>query len=76
MELRANAGGDNNLFSTERKIRKQKLKIEEQSKKQYDRDQQQSQTNVFDFINETLSNQRKISFILFYTYRINSNSCQ
>lgn len=65
MELRENAGGDKNLFSAERKIRKQKMKMEEQRKKQYEREQQRSRCNIFDFINETLSGQRKISRLYF-----------
>ncbi|KYQ46904.1 Zinc finger CCCH-type with G patch domain-containing protein [Trachymyrmex zeteki] len=58
MELREFAGDDKNLFSAERKMRKQQQKLEQQRERQYQR-QKQKQDNVFNFINEALGDKRE-----------------
>lgn len=52
MALREKAGGDVNLFKVEKRLRRLQQKHEQQSKRQYERDNQQM--NVFDFINSKL----------------------
>jgi predicted ThiF/HesA family dinucleotide-utilizing enzyme len=52
MELREKAGGDVNLYKVEKRLRRLQQKHEQQSKRQYERDNQR--TNVFDFINSKL----------------------
>lgn len=59
MQLREFAGGDKDLFSAERKMRKQQRKVEQQSERQYQRDKEDSKSNVFNFINKTLGDKRK-----------------
>ncbi|XP_015602108.1 zinc finger CCCH-type with G patch domain-containing protein [Cephus cinctus] len=59
MELRENAGGDKDLFSVERKMRKQKRKLEQQREKQYQKEVQREKSNVFNFINTTLGDKPK-----------------
>ncbi|XP_014206891.1 zinc finger CCCH-type with G patch domain-containing protein [Copidosoma floridanum] len=56
MTLRENAGGDKNLFSVERKMQKQKKKLEQQRQKEYLREKQREKNNVFNFMNATLGN--------------------
>lgn len=58
MELRENAGGDKNLFSVERKMRKQQQKLEQQREKQYQREKEREENNIFNFINATLGDKR------------------
>ncbi|XP_015126841.1 zinc finger CCCH-type with G patch domain-containing protein [Diachasma alloeum] len=56
MELRENAAGDNNLFTVERRLLKQKHKIDQQFAKQSDnREKKQRGKDIFDFINNSLS---------------------
>lgn len=55
MQLREMANGDKNLFSAERKMQKQKLKLEQQRQRQYEKEQRIEKSDVFNFINETLS---------------------
>ncbi|KAK9310675.1 hypothetical protein QLX08_000011 [Tetragonisca angustula] len=59
MELRENAGGDENLFSVERRMRKQQQKLEQQREKQYQREKEREENNVFNFINATLGDKSK-----------------
>lgn len=59
MELRENAGGDENLFSVERRMRKQQQKLEQQRQKQYQREKEREENNVFNFINATLGDKPK-----------------
>ncbi|XP_076756222.1 zinc finger CCCH-type with G patch domain-containing protein [Xylocopa sonorina] len=59
MELRENAGGDENLFSVERRMRKQQQKLEQQREKQYQREKEREQKNVFNFINATIGDKPK-----------------
>lgn len=54
MALRENAGGDKDLFSVERKMQKQKRKLEQQRKKEYLSEKQKEKNNVFNFLNATL----------------------
>ncbi|KAG7208275.1 hypothetical protein KM043_014518 [Ampulex compressa] len=61
MELRENAGGDKNLFTVERRMRKQRQKLEQQREKQYQREKQRDECNVFNFINATLGDKPKDS---------------
>lgn len=68
MELREFAGGDKDLFSAERKMRKQQRKLEQQREKQYQRDKQKEDSNVFNFLNKTLGDRRK------FTYKNNVNN--
>lgn len=57
MELRERAGGDKDLFSAERKLRREQRKQEELSRRNYERD---VRTDVFDYLNETVfTNVRK-----------------
>lgn len=62
MELRENAGGDKNLFSVERKMRKQQQKLEQQREKQYQREKEREENNIFNFINATLGDKRMFHF--------------
>jgi len=60
MELREAAGDDKDLFSAERKMRKQQ-KLEQQRERQYQRKKQkEDDNNVFNFINKTLGDKRKL----------------
>ncbi|KAH0951498.1 hypothetical protein HN011_002974 [Eciton burchellii] len=59
MELREFAGGDKDLFSAERKMRKQQQKLERQRERQYQREKQREDSNVFNFINKTLGDKPK-----------------
>ncbi|XP_011861995.1 PREDICTED: zinc finger CCCH-type with G patch domain-containing protein [Vollenhovia emeryi] len=59
MELREFAGNDKDLFSAERKMRKQQHKMERQREKQYQREKQKEDSNVFNFINKTLGDKPK-----------------
>lgn len=54
MELRENADGDKDLFTVERRMRRQYKKLEQQREKQYQREKQKESNNVFNFINATL----------------------
>ena len=87
MNLRENAGGDKNLFSVERKMQKQKRKLEQKREKKYLREKQREKNNVFNFMNTTLGNKgkltnsvylQKLSFILYFTFvtifRVSTNS--
>lgn len=60
MELREIAGGDKDLFSAERKMRKQQQKLEQQRERQYQREKQKEDRNVFNFINKTLGDKCKL----------------
>lgn len=62
MELREFAGDDKDLFSAERKMRKQQ-KLEQQRKRQYQRAKQKEDSNVFNFINKALGDKRKLKKI-------------
>lgn len=53
MKLREQAGGDKNLFSVERKLKRLQRKQQRQNERVYE--QQCKQKNVFDFINNTLA---------------------
>lgn len=61
MELREHAGGDKNLFSVERRMRRQQQKLEQQRVKQYQREKQKEKKNIFNFINTTLGDKRTIT---------------
>lgn len=60
MELRENAGGDKNLFSVERRMRKQQRRLEQQRERQYRRVKQREEKTIFNFINATLGDKSKI----------------
>lgn len=66
MALREQAGGDEDLFTVERKMRKQQRKMEIQRQKQYEKEKQRKDHNVFNFINVTLNDKRdgKYFFII------------
>lgn len=53
MQLRENAGGDKDLFSVERKLKRLKKRQEKQNEKAYEREK--NKTDVFNFLNKTLS---------------------
>ncbi|XP_034945581.1 zinc finger CCCH-type with G patch domain-containing protein isoform X2 [Chelonus insularis] len=53
MELRLNAGGDEDLYSVEKRMKKERLKLEKKQQKQYEREKNRNST-VFNFINDTL----------------------
>lgn len=59
MEVREFAGNDKDLFSAERKMRKQQRKLEQQREKQYEREKRKEDSNVFNFINKALGDRRK-----------------
>ncbi|XP_014473719.1 PREDICTED: zinc finger CCCH-type with G patch domain-containing protein [Dinoponera quadriceps] len=59
MELREFAGGDKDLFSVERKMRKQQQKSEQQRERQYQKEKERENSNVFNFINKTLGDKPK-----------------
>lgn len=54
MNLREKHGGDKNLFSVERKMKKQQKKQELRNRKAYEREQKND--DVFKFLNKTLTN--------------------
>lgn len=60
MEIREFAGNDKDLFSAERKMRKEQRKLEQQREKQYEREKRKQDSNVFNFINKTLGDKRKL----------------
>ncbi|XP_051167034.1 zinc finger CCCH-type with G patch domain-containing protein [Leptopilina boulardi] len=60
MHLREMANGDKNLFSAERKMQKQKLKMEQQRQRQYEKEQKIEKSDIFNFINDTLSSKAKM----------------
>lgn len=53
MKLREQAGGDKNLFSVERKLKRLQRKQEKQNERAYEK--QSKQRDVFDFINNSLA---------------------
>lgn len=53
MKLREQAGGNKDLFSVERKMKRLQRKQQKQSEREYDR--QSKKKDVFNFINDTLS---------------------
>lgn len=53
MKLRENAGGDKDLFSVERKMKRLQKKHEAQSKRNYENEKKK--VDMFNFINKTLS---------------------
>ncbi|KAJ8976943.1 hypothetical protein NQ317_010139 [Molorchus minor] len=55
MKLREQSGGDKDLFSVEKKLKKMQRKQEMQSKKAYERESKK--VDVFNFINKTLGEQ-------------------
>lgn len=57
MQLRENAGGDKNLFSAERKLKRLQRRQEVLSRKAYEREK--NRTDVFNFMNENLSVKRR-----------------
>ncbi|XP_011702720.1 PREDICTED: zinc finger CCCH-type with G patch domain-containing protein [Wasmannia auropunctata] len=59
MELREFAGDDKDLFSAERKMRKQQQKLEQQRERQYQKEKQKEDNNVFNFINKALGDKPK-----------------
>lgn len=58
MELRQFAGDDKDLFSAERKMRKQQ-KLEQQRERQHQKEKQKEDNNIFNFINKTLGDKPK-----------------
>ncbi|XP_066999121.2 zinc finger CCCH-type with G patch domain-containing protein [Anabrus simplex] len=56
MELRENAGGDENFFKVEKRLKRLKRRQEMLNKKAYAREKQN--TNVFDFINSKLTGKK------------------
>ncbi|XP_063972583.1 zinc finger CCCH-type with G patch domain-containing protein [Diachasmimorpha longicaudata] len=55
MELRENAGGDKNLFTVERRLLRQKKKMDQQWAK---KNKKPNERNIFDFINNSLSDKQ------------------
>lgn len=53
MQLRENAGGDKDLFSVERKLKRLQKRQEAQSQKAYEREKKK--VDVFNFLNDKLS---------------------
>lgn len=53
MLLRENAGGDKDLFSVERKLKRLQKRQEAQNQKVYE--QEKKKVNIFNFLNDTLS---------------------
>lgn len=54
MQLRENAGGDKNLFSVERKLKRLQKRQEVQNQKTYEREKKK--VDIFNFLNDTLIN--------------------
>lgn len=67
MVLRENAGGDKDLFSVERKMQKQKRKLEHQRQKEYLREKQKDKNNVFSFLNSAIGNSSKLFISKFFS---------
>lgn len=67
MELREFAGDDKDLFSAERKMRKQQ-KLEQQRERQHQKEKQKEDNNIFNFINKTLGDKRKLREESFIEY--------
>ncbi|XP_058802705.1 zinc finger CCCH-type with G patch domain-containing protein [Phymastichus coffea] len=61
MTLRENAGGDKDLFSVERKMQRQKKKMDQQRQKEYLKMKHREKNDVFNFMNTTLGDKRKDS---------------
>lgn len=59
MELRENAGGDKDLFSVQRRMKKEKRRMEQLREKEYQREIRRERSNVFNFINSTLGDKRE-----------------
>ena len=59
MELREHANGDKDIFSTERKMRKQRQKMKQIRERQYEREKAREKNNLFYFINTTLGKRGK-----------------
>ena len=57
MQLRENAGGDQDLFKVEKRLKRLQKKHQQKSERQYEYEKQQ--TNLFDFINSKLSNKKE-----------------
>lgn len=55
MQLREQAGGDKNLFSVERRLKKLRKKQQRQMEKSYEREKHSKSEDVFHLINRTLS---------------------
>ena len=76
MILKENAGGDKDLFSVERKMQKQKHKLEQQRQKEYLREKQKEKNNVFNFMNATLGDKSKnIVFVSLYLLLVHYLDC-
>lgn len=60
MTLRENAGGDKDLFSVQRKMQKQKKKLEQQRQKEYLREKEREKNDVFSFMNSALGSKCKL----------------
>ncbi|XP_012269744.2 zinc finger CCCH-type with G patch domain-containing protein isoform X1 [Athalia rosae] len=54
MELRENANGDKDLFSVERRLKRQQQRMDQLREKQYQKEIRNERSNVFNFINSTL----------------------
>ncbi|XP_012284436.1 zinc finger CCCH-type with G patch domain-containing protein isoform X2 [Orussus abietinus] len=54
MELRENAGGDEDLFSVQRRMQKEQRKLEQKQEKLYQKEKQREKNNVFNIINAAL----------------------
>lgn len=54
MKLRENAGGDKDLFSVQRRLKKEQRRMEQLREKEYQREIRRERSNVFNFINSTL----------------------
>lgn len=54
MNLREQSNGDKDLFSVERKLKKEQKKQEAINQKAYERDSQQASGDIFSFINENV----------------------
>ncbi|XP_066597078.1 zinc finger CCCH-type with G patch domain-containing protein isoform X2 [Prorops nasuta] len=58
MELRELSGDSKDIFSMEKRIRKQQQQIEKQAERQYHREKERQKHNVFNFLNSTLGDKR------------------
>lgn len=59
MGLRENSGGDKDLFSVERRLKRQERKMKQLRERQYEREKRRERNNIFNFINSTIGDKSK-----------------
>lgn len=60
MDLREFADDNKDLFTAERKMRKQKKQLERQREREYQREKKRADNSVFSFLNKALGYKREL----------------